>query len=87
VRAEGETDGTRRDARRLKKPKATEIAGWGEESSNKRMQQTSLSAAPGRRGCRLVRPNGWVGGRTGSQLIRSVRPTRGDAMGTTAGAR
>ena len=44
------------------------------------MQLTSLSAAPGRRGRPLVRPSSWVRGRTGSQLIRSVRRTMGQRM-------
>jgi hypothetical protein len=53
---------------------------------NKRMKLTSLSAAPGRRERRLVRPSGRIGGRTGSQLIRGVRWTsRGVARRTRPG--
>jgi len=37
------------------------------------MKLTSLSAAPGRRERRLVRPSGLTGERTGSQLIAGVR--------------
>jgi hypothetical protein len=43
---------------------------------NKRMKQTSLSAARGQMEAPLRAPHGQVEGRTGSQLIRSVGRTR-----------
>jgi hypothetical protein len=49
---------------------------------NKRMKQTSLSAARGQMEAPLRAPQGKVEGRTGSQLIRGVRWTlvgRGEA--------
>jgi hypothetical protein len=44
--------------------------------SNKRMKQTSLSAAPGQMEAPPRAPQGQVEGRTGSQLIRGVGRTR-----------
>jgi hypothetical protein len=45
---------------------------------NKRMKQTSLSAARGQMEAPLRAPHGEAEGRTASQLIRGVRPTRGE---------
>jgi len=42
---------------------------------NKRMKQTSLSAARGQMEAPLRAPHGALEGRTGSQLIRGVRRT------------
>jgi hypothetical protein len=42
---------------------------------NKRMKLTSLSTAPGQMEAPSRAPHGGMEGRTGSQLIRGVRPT------------
>jgi hypothetical protein len=47
----------------------------GPAPSNKRMKLTSLSATPGQMEVPPRAPHGQVEGRTGSQLIRGVRPT------------
>jgi hypothetical protein len=52
------------------------------EPPNKRMKQTSLSAARGEMEAPLRAPHGRVEGRTGSQLIRSVRRTGGGRVRT-----
>jgi hypothetical protein len=77
-----------RDNSRRKHPLATTMAKhpaalWTKQS-NEAMQLTKLRAAPGRAyKVPPCAPAGPTGGVTASQLIASVRPTRGNVIETT----